>query len=358
MNEQLKRDLNKTYLILSSEQKQYKESYEIEMIIKNAPQTLLPMHVLRVDGETQLYYDISAKQTLKDCAERVKLSSDTIRALFESIDQAMKEIKEYLLDMESVMLDLAHIYTREGVFYFCYCPWEKREILVSFRGMLEEILGDLDYHDTEGVELAYHLYQSACRGDFHISKILEEHCKKDIDSTKSVFIEESCITADEGKDFGDVYAKLSEGEGKVNNKQGIFRRLLNFFMKKPEVEMELNEETRDQSDYYEETFFQYDQELSYTQVLASGDDHTTLLENMPAGRWKLRPLLPGYEEFCVAGEQFLVGKKKDAVDGYIGRDTISRIHSRLFVKQGRLFISDANSTNGTFVNETAIAPGK
>ena len=46
------------------------------------------------------------------------------------------------------------------------------------------------------------------------------------------------------------------------------------------------------------------------------------------------------------------------MDGYIGRETISRIHSRLSVRHGRLFLSDANSTNGTFVNELNIEPGK
>ena len=60
----------------------------------------------------------------------------------------------------------------------------------------------------------------------------------------------------------------------------------------------------------------------------------------------------------VLQDNFLVGKKRDEVDGYIGRDTISRIHSRLYVQQHRLFVADANSTNGTFVNGESVLPGK
>jgi hypothetical protein len=56
----------------------------------------------------------------------------------------MKEVTEYLLDMECVVLDLAHIYTSEGMFYFCYCPWKRNEILSAFREMLEEILENLE----------------------------------------------------------------------------------------------------------------------------------------------------------------------------------------------------------------------
>ncbi|MBQ8857840.1 MAG: FHA domain-containing protein [Lachnospiraceae bacterium] len=359
MKEQLKRELNKTYLILSSEDKQYEESYEIEMIIKNAPETLLPLHVLRMDGELQLFYDISAKQTLKDCTGRAKLSAGTIRALFETLDQLIKEMKDYLLDMESVVLNLEHIYTKEGRFYFCYCPWEKQEILTSFRGMLEEILGDLDYHDTEGVELAYHLYQSACRGDFHISQILAEHClekEKVLEETDSV--EERLLEEEVFSNTFSEARKLEAELGEEKQKQGFLRRIVQFFMKKEKLEPEKKEEHSFVCESYAGTYYENPMELSYTQVLEDVEENTTLLENMPVGRWKLRPLLPGYEEFCITGESFLVGKKKDEVDGYIGRDTISRIHSRLYIKQERLFIADANSTNGTFVNDIAIAPGK
>ena len=361
MKEELKRELNKTYLILSSEEKVYEESYEIEMILKNAPKTLLPLHVLRMDGEVQLFYDISAKQMLKECIERAKLSAGTLTQLFETLDQLILEMKDYLLDMESVVLDLEHIYTKEGKFFFCYCPWEKREILTSFRNLLEEILGNLDYRDTEGVELAYHLYQSACRGDFHISKILEEHCPQKEDCDESGYKEEIPMMW-EGSLMQSVSAPVEEmGAGEEKESQGILKRILRFFLKKEKLG-ELDNLKMQEYSYIQESrmgmFCDQYPEHSYTQVLETSEENTMLLGNMPVGKWMLRPLLPGYEEFCIMGETFLVGKRRDEVDGCINRDTISRIHSRFYVKNGRLFIADANSTNGTFVNETAIEAGK
>ena len=62
MKEILKRELNKTYLILSSEDTFYEESYEVQMITNNEPQRILPLHVLRVDGNLQLFYEVSSKQ--------------------------------------------------------------------------------------------------------------------------------------------------------------------------------------------------------------------------------------------------------------------------------------------------------
>lgn len=353
MKEQLKRDLNKTYLILSSEEKEYEESYETEMIIKNAPQNILPLHVLRVDGELQLFYDVSAKQTLKDCADRVKLSAGMIRSLFETIDLVIREMKDYLLDMESVVLDLGHIYTKEGQFFFCYCPWEKQDVLTSLRRMLEEILGNLDYRDTDGVELAYHLYQSAFRGDFHISKILAEHQKEVVKGLEETAADNTGLLWKEEVFQEQPVTEPKEKAEEPEKKQGFLRRIVQFFMKKQEAEPEEKYQKTDMP-----AFSDYMPTVAYTQVLEQTDDNTILLENMPAGRWKLRPLLPGYEEFCITGDNFLVGKKRDEVDGCIGRDTISRIHSRLFIRQERLFLADANSTNGTFVNEIAIEPGK
>ena len=356
MGEVLKRDLNKTYLIISNEDASYEETYETEMIVKNNPQTFLPLHVLRVDGFLQLYYDISSKQTLKSCSDRVKLNGDTVKKLFLTVKELESDVTDYLLDMESVVLDLEHIYTKEGNFYFCYCPWKKRDVLTSFREMLEEILGNLDYHDAEGVELAYHLYQSACKGNFQLEEILEEHCKeeKEIKETEK---QEVCFPIEEELSEEFLRDLPKEKETVKEEKKGILWKILQFFLKK-----EIRENDAEEEKHFEETHWEYfkenNDEITYTEVLTPVESGTVLLQNMPAGKWCLRPLVPGYEEFCIKGEDFLVGKKRDSVDGFIGRDTISRIHSRLLVRQKRLYIADMNSTNGTYVNGTAIEPGE
>lgn len=359
MKEQLKRELNKTYLILNSDGCEYEESYEIEMLMKNSLETILPIHVLRIDGNVELYFDISSKQTLKSCVERAKLSADTVRDLFEAIDKMTIEIKEYLLDTENVLLDLEHIYTKEGKFYFCYCPWQNNEVLNSFRWMLEELLGNIDYRDTEAVELCYHLYQSACKGDFHISEILGEHRKEEKQPEIETFFENNF---EDEMSTEEILIREEQKEDR-KNKIGIFKKVLKFFLKKEaKNKFECTEQISTyeclQEKIYPECLAEERAAYGYTQILDNKDNSTIFLDDMPRGRWKLRPLVSGYEEFVVTGDSYLVGKKRDSVDGFIGRDTISRIHSRFYVKQERLFVADANSTNGTFVNGVAIAPGE
>ena len=58
MKEYLKRELNKTYLVLSSEDSGYTETYEIGMLTNNEPERILSLHVLRMDGAIEIYYEI------------------------------------------------------------------------------------------------------------------------------------------------------------------------------------------------------------------------------------------------------------------------------------------------------------
>lgn len=351
MKETLKRELNRTYLIISSEGTSYEETYEVEMIIKNEPERILPLHVLRTDGHMELFYEVSAKQNLKNHVQRSKLSAAMIRNLFKAIEHLIKEVKNYLLDMDCIVLDMEHIYMQEEQFYFCYCPWEKREILSAFRELLEEILGNLDYHDTEGVELSYHLYQSVCKGNFCIAEILEEHNKNEKPEVPagSYFAEE------------ELPLKVREEEAQEHRKKSFLERILKFFLKKEKAES--LEQEKAKSVYAEKTEARWEdhkieEERYYRSFPELPEGNTMILTNVPTGRWILRPILSNYEEFCITGENFLVGKKRDCVDGYIGKDTISRIHSRLLLSEGRLYVSDANSTNGTFVNGESLTPGK
>lgn len=346
MKETLRRELNKTYLVLSSEEP-VEETYELTMIVKNVPEKILPLQVLRVDGKMQLLYDVSSKQSLKALAGKKGISGSMIRRLFEGLESLVRETREYLLDMECVLLDPEYIYIKEEGVYFCYYPWERTDTVTAFRKMLEEILGIMDYHDTKGVELAYHLYQSACRGDFSIGEILREHEEKEelpLPGDLPV-LEKRCIEPEVKKEIG---------KGKEKKKKGIWQKILYFFLTKEAAEQKMKEEEAPGI----EAGYEFHRELEIYGEDPVKNSDTMLLGRMPAGTFQLRPQMEGYEKFEITEENFLIGKKKEAVDGYINRDTVSRIHCRLSLREERLFIADSNSTNGTFVNGRPVNPGE
>lgn len=384
MQESLKRDLNKTYLVLSADKEEYEESYELEMILKNAPATILPLHVMRMDGKVEISYDISSKQTLKEFMLHGNLPGSMVRELFSKIVMLGDDMKNYLLDIESVLLDPEHIYRKEESFCFCYCPWEKNDSAQMLQKLLEELLGKVDYSDARGIELSYHLYQASCGGAFDIRKILQEHpaaeTGKSADTEEKVFIHHGMEEPGEEQSLWSLPEEAEKPETE-KKKSGIFGWLIRFFMKKEEPEEK--EKPVEYPDAWEEINKLHipGEEENFCfgeapgvyeaspvrEAQTAGKDAGTVLLNSGAASaypgsvckkgWKLCPLVPGYEEFSISGESFLVGKKRENVDGYIERETISRIHSRLYVKEERLYIADANSTNGTYVNGEALPPG-
>lgn len=66
-----------------------------------------------------------------------------------------------------------------------------------------------------------------------------------------------------------------------------------------------------------------------------------------------------YPDIPVAGGRRIVGKKSGQVDTVIsGVDGVSRIHAQLDLEENRLYVTDLNSTNGTFINESRIENSK
>ena len=57
-----------------------------------------------------------------------------------------------------------------------------------------------------------------------------------------------------------------------------------------------------------------------------------------------------YSSMEITADNFLIGKKKDAVDGWIKARGISRIHGKISKENGIYYLMDLNSTTGTFLN--------
>lgn len=51
---------------------------------------------------------------------------------------------------------------------------------------------------------------------------------------------------------------------------------------------------------------------------------------------------------------YTIGKLKDMSDLYISDNTVSRLHARIFEEEGKLYVLDLGSTNGTYLNGISI----
>lgn len=66
------------------------------------------------------------------------------------------------------------------------------------------------------------------------------------------------------------------------------------------------------------------------------------------------PLPSGFE---LASDSVTVGRVQEKVDVVIPVATVSGVHARLEKRDGELFVTDLDSTNGTFLNDKRIRPG-
>ena len=53
---------------------------------------------------------------------------------------------------------------------------------------------------------------------------------------------------------------------------------------------------------------------------------------------------------------FVIGKKREEVDYVLEDRSVSRIHARILEEEGRIYLEDLNSTNGTFKNGLRMQP--
>lgn len=63
----------------------------------------------------------------------------------------------------------------------------------------------------------------------------------------------------------------------------------------------------------------------------------------------------GQFAFYVQKREFLIGKRRDSVDGHLAMsEAVSRIHCRIIRKENKYFVIDMGSLNHTFVNGTLV----
>ena len=68
---------------------------------------------------------------------------------------------------------------------------------------------------------------------------------------------------------------------------------------------------------------------------------------------------PKYFEIVIDKDEMLLGKKQELVDAVIPfNNMISRKHCKIIRVNGKFYISDEGSANGTYVNRVRLAQGQ
>lgn len=299
-----KRELEHNYLVL--EQEKYEPNYQVGMLIRNRIPGLLPCAVSRLDGSASLYYEITSRQSLRLLLERKRLSVREFLKLLEGIHSALQSCEEYLLDVRQLLLLPEYIYLDpdEWTVFLCLFPFEEPEEEGGLSALAEYLLEHLDRQDSLAVTLGYEFYRMAGEENPSLGSFLE------------AWKEEN------GQELPEKKTLLYEGMGEQTS-----------------LEESCLRERFDGQD--EPVFSEWTEETQGgTACLTKSRDPGLFLRSQSAA----------YPDLRVTKESFLIGKKKDAVDAWLKARGISRIHSKISREEDCFYLTDLNSTNGTFLN--------
>lgn len=325
-----KRDLNSNYMILK-EDHPAGEDYRVRMITENRIYGFLPCVIQRHEQHTEYYYEITGRQSMELLYERRKLNFAQLKGLLLELLRVLEAAQEYLLDPDHLLLSPDSIYlnVRSEKLYLCYYPACGKAVRESFLSLAEYLLGKLDRSDTEGIEFGYELYQSALESNFSLVELLHKHAETEKEKNIPVVRE--------------VPPPVSV-QAEVLEKTGSWK---NFFRKK----------TRQPSleDYVAEGGPAGGGQAVYLREEEPSPE-TSCLEKVKREGLFLRSLSADYPDLSVREESFLIGKKKDSVDGCIPASTVSRIHARITFDGLAYYVEDLNSTNGTWADQMQLDP--
>lgn len=378
------RDMNHNYLVLEEESffdtEMEKDDYREKMIVENRIPGLLTIEKRKVNGRTKYYYDINQMQTLENLYEKNEMKYDELLLLLHGCVSMFHQLEEYLLEGEQIVLEPSHIYihTETKKPYFLFVLWYEKDVRKSFLNFTDYLLSKIDHTEEKTVMLAYQVYKYTRTPNFTMESIEEIIQKCQLQKEKKVEAvvekrieqkEEIPVKKEEESVPQLTTVPVCEKETYRKKKAGFWMSILFsvcgilsyfliYYVKLVSVSESARiyilgavmitfvlsvlfalsmwkEQTRDDVEVIREESF------SAETTCLCAEDEPHYFEGMLNGQKQILPIT-----------QFpsTIGKHEQNADIVICDKTVSRKHARIEKKQGKVFLSDLQSTNGTRKN--------
>lgn len=414
MDVEYRRDFQNSYLVLQMEEDMV-NTYVHRMITENRISGLLPCSCRRMNGDVLLYYDITSKISLAERCQCRKMAGEDFLTLISTLIKVLTEMEEYLLDGNTLCLDMQYIYLDIEMqsINFCCVPGESWNLENSFRKLMENLLPCIDHQNQRGVLAGYGFYQYAVKETFSLDGLrqqLEIFRKKEKKDEPQQ--EEECLIDYKEENIQTYFMENEEGEEKDNRSQpvlvtlgtvGIFvfgvigwylwRNYVTYFwiwgiiggvflitvsviaicgMKrkhKSEKEKRQQKENTKTGSVHEKQrenveisqgriWEQREDRQERTEMKKWQDVNQTQILNMQQENifYILEQKYPVNGQ-CIQLKNsgvYFIGKLKDMVDIVLPSGAVSRIHAKIRMEGNRVFLQDLNSKNGTWVNGKEI----
>lgn len=398
-------DRGKNYL---KSEKISKIDYITGMLIHNEIPAFAPARFKSLNAENYICYNMNGLIPISQSFELHKLNAKRAEGLLHSIIRLYKSMEEFMLPFDRLVIDESYIYenyNKKDEFYWIYGS----EITDGrFSGLFERLLDRVDYKDDKAVKIMYSMYQAAKDsedilnkeiGGSSILKIKEKaeeilsapYQSLDVRAKELIQLENEKSAYGMTPEKFDTMARryraeaenrkiernieIIEGKNQKNNKIKKSKAVLD---KKVEKKFDIKSKFKKVWDYLnadigsrpvdeKEILAAVEEEPSYNVREVRNktvedrkvmDDSTTLLTGAMVGNGIYCLKSEDMNEYNILLTEFpfFIGKSGEKTNYRIEDSTVSRFHARIDKEENELWLTDLNSTNGTFLNGIRLLP--
>ena len=361
LNIEYVRSLNSNYERIQLDKVPEERRYQYCILGRCQIKGLLPCSLRYINGKAYLYYNISSKQNLSLLYGSRCITREWVRDFVWSLKQVKKELGRFLLDMNNIVWYPEQIFQdlESNVFSFLYIPYYEGEF--TFMKLMEFWVEHIDYNDDGLVDCVYRMYERLERnGEVYLqSQIFEDvGCLEEskIPELVCTVLEEK-VVEETGEASVAVVAEVAEkASGSLEKTEDSGRKgILGLIDGKRNRNKRLREEYK-RATQQAMTGYAVAEQTVYESSPSYG--RTVYIEEVAETEERPHRLLTSEGKLLASLEKpvMSIGKKKDEVDLVLEDASVSRIHARIIKEEGRMYLEDLNSTNGTFRNGQRMQP--
>lgn len=176
------KELQNTYMIAAECKKEIIESFCGQMVLRNKIRGLATCEMHLIDGQREIWYDITSLQTLEQAFAVKELSCGDLKTLLWQIIQIIEETEKYLVDGRQLCFEAEYLYfNMETNQIWVLFDFTEEMSESSIRRLAEFILERINHEEEQAVELAYFFYECAGKESFCVKEIeacLEEKSER------------------------------------------------------------------------------------------------------------------------------------------------------------------------------------
>lgn len=401
------KDYRHNYLIIKDNGNLSENVYQRKMVTENKIQGLLVSQERYVNGEVLLYYEITSRQSLLSIYDGRKIGMEELCRFFIQLKIVNDMLQKYLLDGSCLLLLPEYVFKNieTGEYAFLYYPGSEEK---SFFQLMDFFISRVDNEDMKAVETVYKIADLVHREQFVLDEVLKWF-------QDDIVGEERNIEETQGDEIGcgknnwqqedaskkEVKTNLPqsmEGEKESIQKERSIRQLAALWgagIVGSGILVYIGYTY--QLSYQEEIYLiagwviaaglllgslawyayplllkrkcqeeQKDVKEVYRYVPTYENDVPT--SDSDFGNTVYIPWTENYENKLYSMDRkikchidlgrlpLIVGKLAGAVDMVIDEHSISRMHAKFSREGNKIYVTDLNSTNGTFRNGMRLSP--